>query len=67
MAQKSVTVLACDRCGRGGEDVQTHTLSLDGRAVVFEACEREWARVEKALAPWLTSARRVPRKAAAKR
>lgn len=60
MARRVIKSLECDLCGVEGEDVETHTLSIDGgKLIEVESCDLHWPR--QALATLLEKGRLVKR------
>lgn len=54
MATKEIVVMVCDLCG-GDDLVTTHTMVVDGEAIVFETCDKCWA--EQVLPPFAALAK----------
>jgi hypothetical protein len=54
MATRTTITLICDLCGReagkGGGEVSTHVVEVDGQGVEAEVCARCWKPLEEKLA-----------------
>ncbi|MFG2794965.1 Lsr2 family protein [Streptomyces sp. NPDC048419] len=61
MAQKIVTVYTDDLTGRESEEVQTHTFSLDGVNYEIDLVSDNYDKLFEALAPFISSGRKVGR------
>lgn len=65
MAQKIVTVYTDDLTGKESEEVQTHTFSLDGVNYEIDLVSDNYDKLFEALAPFISSGRKVGRTKAA--
>ncbi|MGW2836030.1 histone-like nucleoid-structuring protein Lsr2 [Streptomyces sp. NPDC001286] len=61
MAQKVVTVYTDDLSGKESEEVQTHTFSLDGVNYEIDLVSDNYDKLFEALAPFISSGRKVGR------
>jgi hypothetical protein len=61
MAQKIVTVYTDDLTGKESEEVQTHTFSLDGVNYEIDLVSDNYDKLFEALAPFISSGRKVAR------
>jgi len=61
MAQKIVTVYTDDLTGKESEEVQTHTFSLDGVNYEIDLVSDNYDKLFEALAPFISSGRKVGR------
>ncbi|MFJ2008571.1 histone-like nucleoid-structuring protein Lsr2 [Streptomyces chartreusis] len=67
MAQKMVTVYTDDLTGKESEEVQTHTFSLDGVNYEIDLVPENYDKLFEALAPFISSGRKVGRTKGASR
>ena len=61
MAQKIVTVFTDDLTGKESEEVQTHTFSLDEVNYEIDLVSENYDKLFEALAPFISSGRKVGR------
>ncbi|MGK5533173.1 histone-like nucleoid-structuring protein Lsr2 [Streptomyces sp. URMC 129] len=61
MAKKVVTVYTDDLTGKEAEDVSTHTFSLDGVNYEIDLTEASYAKLAKALGPFIDVGRKTGR------
>lgn len=61
MTARKITVLVCDDCGSDELGaVETHQVTVDGRAIEAEICQRCWQKLCAAFAAFATHGRALP-------
>ncbi|MEU3052295.1 histone-like nucleoid-structuring protein Lsr2 [Streptomyces griseus] len=59
MAQKIVTLYIDDITGQEDAEASTHTFALDGKTYEIDLGAKNFEKLEKALAPYITAGRRA--------
>ena len=59
MAQRTVTILSDDLDGKESSDIETVAFGFDGASYEIDLSKKNRAAMEKALAPYLTAARKA--------